>query len=94
MSTPCSPSGLNSPYQYPAQHWELDDGRQPTNQVIGQCRPAAYITPIPQPRRQRGQAQQRSLILDEGKINATFLIPDEMLQKRMRESLVVGTARH
>ena len=57
---------LNSPYEYPAQHWELDASRQPTNQVIDQRRPAAYITPIPKPRRQRGQAQQRSLILDEG----------------------------
>ena len=57
---------LNSPYEYPAQHWELDDSRQPTNQVVDQRRPAAYITPIPKPRRQRGQAQQRSLILDEG----------------------------
>ena len=57
---------LNSPYEYPARHWELDDERQPTNQVAEQRRPAAYITPVPQPRRQRGRAQQQRMILDEG----------------------------
>jgi len=25
---------LNSPYQYPARHWELDDKGQPTQRVI------------------------------------------------------------
>ncbi len=57
---------LNSPYEYPARHWELDDERQPTNQIAEQRRPAAYITPVPQPRRQRGRAQQQRMILDEG----------------------------
>ncbi len=57
---------LNSPYEYPARHWELDDERQPTNQVAAQRRPAAYITPVPQPRRQRGRSQQQRMILDEG----------------------------
>ena len=55
---------LNSPYEYPKQHWELDDERQPTNQVVEQRRPAAYITPVPQPRRQR--ARQGRMVLDEG----------------------------
>jgi type III restriction enzyme len=25
---------LNSPYEYPAQHWELDDQGQPTQRII------------------------------------------------------------
>ena len=25
---------LNSPYEYPARHWELDDDGQPTNQIL------------------------------------------------------------
>ena len=58
---------LNSPYEYPAQHWELDDSRQPTNRVVGQRRPASYITPVPKPRKQRARPQQQALILDEGK---------------------------
>ena len=57
---------LNSPYEYPARHWELDDERQPTNQVVEQRRPAAYVTPVPQPRRQRGRVQQGRMVLDEG----------------------------
>jgi type III restriction enzyme len=29
---------LNSPYAYPAQHWELDESRQPTGQTIASRR--------------------------------------------------------
>ena len=58
---------LNSPYEYPARHWKLDDDRQPTSQIIDQRRPAAYITPVPKPRKQRGQPQQKAMVLDEGK---------------------------
>jgi type III restriction enzyme len=41
---------LNSPYEYPRQHWELDDQGQPTQQVIHKRRPADFITPIPKPK--------------------------------------------
>ena len=59
---------LNSPYEYPTQHWELEpETRQPTNRIIDQRRPAAYITPVPKPRKQRGQPQQKPMVLDEGK---------------------------
>ena len=57
---------INSPYEYPTRHWELDEARQPTNQVIDQRRPAAYITPVPQPRKQRGRPHQRAMVLNEG----------------------------
>ena len=26
---------LNSPYDYPSQHWELDESDQPTQKIIG-----------------------------------------------------------
>jgi len=26
---------LNSPYDYPSQHWELDESGQPTQKIIG-----------------------------------------------------------
>ena len=59
---------LNSPYEYPTQYWELEpETRQPTNRIIDQRRPAAYITPVPKPRKQRGQPQQEAMVLDEGK---------------------------
>src|SRR5260370_5480905 len=56
---------LNSPYEYPAQHWELDDQGQPTQQIVEPRRPAQFITPIPKPRKRKGN-KQRELLLDEG----------------------------
>ena len=47
---------LNSPYEYPYRHWELDETGQPTQQVIESRRGAEFITPIPKPR-QRGRAR-------------------------------------
>jgi type III restriction enzyme len=38
---------LNSPYEYPVKHWELDEAGQPTQKVIDQRRRAKFITPIP-----------------------------------------------
>jgi len=53
---------LNSPYDYPSQHWELDDDGQPTQQVIAQRRKAEFLTPIPKPKkRKKQQATQQSL---------------------------------
>ncbi len=60
---------LNSPYEYPSQHWELDDDGQPTQRVIGSRRGAEFVTPIPKPRRRRrasGSGQGR-LEIDEGR---------------------------
>ena len=33
---------LNSPYEYPQQHWELDDQGQPTQQIIESRRRAEF----------------------------------------------------
>ena len=57
---------LNSPYDYPSRHWELDESGQPTREIIESRRGAEFITPIPKPRRRRGAAQQASLLFDEG----------------------------
>lgn len=46
---------LNSPYEHPGRHWELDDGNRPTNRVIARRRPSAYISPIPRARRHEGR---------------------------------------
>ena len=59
---------LNSPYEYPYKHWELDETGQPTQQIIDSRRGAEFITPIPKPR-QRGRARgvrQQQLVFDEG----------------------------
>lgn len=58
---------LNSPYEYPVKHWELDDQGQPTQRTIEARRQAKFITPIPKPRKRKVSASQRELIYDEGK---------------------------
>lgn len=57
---------LNSPYAYPARHWELDDAGQPTQQIIETRRPAEFITPIPKPKKQKSGGKQTALLFDEG----------------------------
>lgn len=53
---------LNSPYEYPARHWALEDG-QPTNQIIPKRRRADFKTPsVPKPKKRR-QGIQKELIL-------------------------------
>ena len=54
---------LNSPYDYPSRHWELDDNGQPTQQIVESRRTSSFISPIPKPRRHRGE--QATLALDE-----------------------------
>jgi len=58
---------LNSPYEYPSRHWELDDTGQPTQRIIESRRSAQFITPIPKPKKRKGSAQQMAMVLDEGK---------------------------
>lgn len=38
---------LNSPYEEPARHWELDGNGQPTATVIANRRGSALVSPIP-----------------------------------------------
>jgi len=57
---------LNSPYEYPTRHWELNEDGQPTNKIKESRRRAEFITPIPKPRK-RKQPDQREFVLDEGK---------------------------
>jgi type III restriction enzyme len=58
---------LNSPYEHPSRHWELDDSGQPTQRIIATRRRAEFITPIPKPKKRKGVAEQASLLFDEGK---------------------------
>jgi type III restriction enzyme len=57
---------LNSPYDYPQKHWELDEQGQPTQKIIESRRRADFITPIPKPQKRKGSADQEQLIFDEG----------------------------
>ncbi|MBL7189479.1 MAG: DEAD/DEAH box helicase family protein, partial [Phycisphaerae bacterium] len=57
---------LNSPYEYPNRHWELDDNGQPTQKIIENRRIAEFITPIPKPKK-RKKSKQQEIIFDEVK---------------------------
>jgi type III restriction enzyme len=57
---------LNSPYECPSQHWELDDQGQPTQRIIETRRDTRYVSPIPQARRQTGPLPQSRLTFGEG----------------------------
>ncbi len=57
---------LNSPYEYPARHWRLDDDGQPTGDLIEKRRRATYITPFPKPKKRRTTATQKDIVFDEG----------------------------
>lgn len=52
---------LNSPYDYPSRHWELDEDGQPTQRIIEERRASSFITPIPKPRQYTGQQATLSL---------------------------------
>lgn len=56
---------LNSPYEYPELHWELDEFGQPTQKVIKNRRQAEFITPISKPRKRKSTDQQTKLVFDQ-----------------------------
>lgn len=59
---------LNSPYEYPRRHWELDGNGQPTQKIVEARRSAEFITPIPKTRRQKNAvAEQAPLLFNEGR---------------------------
>jgi type III restriction enzyme len=57
---------LNSPYEYPRKHWELDADGQPTQQQIERRRRAEFLTPIPKPKKRRATVAQQDIVFDEG----------------------------
>lgn len=56
---------LNSPYEVPRRHWELDEEGQPTQQIIESRRSAKFITPIPKPKKRKGP-KEKGFVFDEG----------------------------
>ena len=58
---------LNSPYEYPSRHWELDNDGQPTQKITPSRRSAKFITPIPKPKKRKASAAQAGFVFDEGK---------------------------
>jgi type III restriction enzyme len=54
---------LNTPYDYPGRHWELDRSGQPTGRIVERRRIAEFVTPVPRARKQ-GPARQAEFKLD------------------------------
>jgi type III restriction enzyme len=52
---------LNSPYEYPNRHWELDKEGQPTEKLLEHRRRAEFISPIPKAKKKKTKAQQGEL---------------------------------
>ena len=57
---------INTPYDCPTKHWELDEDGQPTQKVIETRRSAKFITPIPKPKKRQSSAKQEGFIFDDG----------------------------
>ncbi|MCL4290831.1 MAG: DEAD/DEAH box helicase family protein [Thermoleophilia bacterium] len=58
---------LNSPYERPSRHWELDEAGQPTHKIVDRRRHADFVTPIPKPKKRKRSAEQQVLIPEDGK---------------------------
>jgi type III restriction enzyme len=56
---------LNSPYEYPARHWELGPDKQPTQRIVESRRRADFVMPIPAPKKRKGAEKQAALLFDE-----------------------------
>ncbi len=51
---------LNSPYEPPRRHWELDPEGRPTQRIVEGRRRAALITPVPKPKKDTRRAGRRA----------------------------------
>jgi type III restriction enzyme len=57
---------LNSPYERPARHWELEKG-QPTQRILESRRRADFVSPIPKPKKRKlDDGQQVLTEADDG----------------------------
>lgn len=57
---------LNSPYERPTLHWELDLEGQPTGNLIEARRHSDLITPVPKPKKRKKKATQTEMAFDAG----------------------------
>lgn len=56
---------LNSPYEYPKSHWELDREGQPTQRITESRRRADFVTPIPKTRKRKTAEEQEQLLFED-----------------------------
>ncbi len=75
---------LNSPYEYPAKHWALDNKGLPTQQVNDSRRLAKFVSPIPNPQKRKGDVKTKDA-LDNAALS------DE--QQRYAHAEIINTLR-
>jgi type III restriction enzyme len=63
---------LNSPYQQPAQHWELSKSGQPTNVIIERRRRSDLVSPIPPSKKNKGKGTQEGDMFADGDMGETY----------------------
>jgi len=75
---------LNSPYECPSRHWELDKDGQPTHRIKNERRKAEFISPIPQPR-SRSRTDQIQLDIQSGLSTETQKYDPNSLINQLRK---------
>ena len=85
---------LNSPYERPDRHWELDKDGIPTQQIIEQRRESRLITPIPKPKKRGGKEEQRILEFDAQGVSAESNQQYEVTQQVNSIRSLVNDWRH
>ncbi len=56
---------INSPYECPREHWELDATGQPTQRIEASRRPAQFVTPVPKPKKRGSRAKQVEIVFED-----------------------------
>ena len=57
---------LNSPYEHPARHWDLDKDGQPTDVIVAHRRKSSLVTPVPKPKKKAKKSGQTEMVLGGG----------------------------
>ena len=65
---------LNTPYDMPTRHWELDDDCRPTGRVLDGRRTSVHLVPIPASERARRQREQQGDLGLEEKVKENPII--------------------
>jgi type III restriction enzyme len=61
---------VNSPYGFPARHWELDADGQPTDRLIEVRRRSDLMTPVPKPKKRRAKGQGQMVFEDDAGLSS------------------------
>lgn len=77
---------LNSPYQRPARHWDLDSEGRPTDNILETRRPSALWTALPGASTKSDRAQTRMVFDDDGlSTDATEFNPSPIVNDLRQE---------